>query len=107
MYRVYRGRPHLSPEAKAYKSHVAWLAAIQKIRIFKGPVAMSILVQPKLTKKGEISERRIDLSNCVKVAEDALQGIWYVNDSQVRKLNLVVSDHGIPGGGMQVNVWPI
>jgi crossover junction endodeoxyribonuclease RusA len=107
MYRVYRGRPHLSPEAKAYKDHVAWLAAFSKVKMLHGPIGMSILVQPKLTKKGVVSEQQIDLSNCVKVAEDALQGVWFVNDKQVRKLTLDIADHGIVGGGMMVDVWPL
>jgi len=70
----------LSDEAKAYKSHVGWLAKAQGCKVpMTGPIEISLKLVP-------INRRRIDLSNCWKVAEDALQGIAFGNDSQVVKL---------------------
>lgn len=106
MYRVANGRPYLTQQARAYKEHVAWLAARAGLRVFHGPVGLHISIRPKLTKKGEPSKMQIDHSNVVKVLEDALQGVWYDNDKQVKQL-VVDEIDGVFGGAALVNVWPL
>ncbi len=69
-----------SDEAKSYKSQVGWIAKASGVRQpLTGPVEVHLKLVP-------INRCRIDLSNCWKVAEDALQGIVFNNDSQVVRL---------------------
>ena len=79
---------HLSEEAKAYKTQVAWLA---KVGGFKEPttkpISLTLVLCPRRTNdEGKVIGVTMDLSNCLKIAEDALQGIVYENDRQVREL---------------------
>jgi crossover junction endodeoxyribonuclease RusA len=65
-------------------------------------VALVVVLHPKMTKKGEASKTVIDLDNCLKVALDALQGVAYENDKQVRSIRL---DYGEPleCGGLSIS----
>jgi len=77
-----------SAEAKAYKEEVGWLAKVAGFKVpTDKPVALTLVLCPRLF---DINGKRtgvvMDLGNCWKVAEDALQGIVYVNDRQVKKL---------------------
>lgn len=74
-WRVWRGRPVVSSEARQYKLDVATLARVAGLRPVEGSVSLTLnIYRPR--KAG-------DLSNRIKVVEDALQGIAYENDSQV------------------------
>lgn len=79
-----------SGEAKAYKEQVGWLAKVAGYKEpSKRPVSLKIVLCPRLlNKNGDRTGVVMDLSNAWKVAEDALQGIVYVNDRQVKKLAL-------------------
>lgn len=80
-WRYVRGRVIVSPEATNYKTTVKMLARCSSSppAVLSGPVALELHVY---------RERRSgDLSNRVKVLEDALQGILYENDAQVRELH--------------------
>ena len=80
---------HPSTEAKAYKAECGWIARAAGIRQpLQGPIRMQYVLIPK-------NGICMDLSNCMKVAEDALQGIAYVNDKQVRSIAL---EYGEPDG---------
>jgi crossover junction endodeoxyribonuclease RusA len=80
---------HPSDEAKAYKREVGWIA---KEAGFRKPTDRPIrLVLTLVPKNGVV----MDLGNCLKVAEDALQGIVYENDKQVRAISLA---YGEPDG---------
>ena len=84
-WRVTRqGRIYVSPEAKAYRARVRWLAMGARLRPLTGPVSLSLAVyRPR---------RAGDLSNRIKVLEDALQGVAYADDSQVVELHAVRLD---------------
>lgn len=108
--RMYRrgsdGRPKLTDAAKLYKEEVAWWAARHRPKLIaSGSVAIEIIVHPKRNKDGKVSKKLIDRSNVMKLMEDALQGIAYVNDSQVDR---VVIERGDPlehaKGGLTVTV---
>ena len=74
-----RGHTYVSPEAKAYKARVRWLALGARVKPLAGPVSLSLAVyRPR---------RAGDLSNRIKVLEDALQGVAYADDSQVVELH--------------------
>lgn len=67
-WRTFRGMTVVSAAAKAYKQEAGLRARLAGMRApFAGPVEVTFRLQPKLTKKGEASKVRIDLSNCIKV----------------------------------------
>lgn len=80
---------HPSTEAKSYKSEVGWIAKQAGMRTpSERPMALVFTLCPRMNKDGSASATVLDLGNCLKVAEDALQGIVYVNDKQVRDIRL-------------------
>ena len=91
-------RPYLSEEAKAYK--VAVRAVARSCGLpgpFLGKVAVSFLWTRAI--------RSGDLDNRKKVLFDALQGIAYVNDSQIVEIHAWMRDRdmGTPGVMVQVS----
>lgn len=78
----------VSPEAEAYKTAAAWIAQQQGCKPFAGPVMLDIKLVPK-------NGRVMDLDNCLKVSIDALKGIAYEDDKQVRK---IVAEYGEADG---------
>jgi len=85
-----RATVHLSPEAKAYKLAVGWAAKAAGYRMpTTKPIRLALVLAPRThDKNGRRSSAVLDLGNCLKVAEDALQGIVYENDRQVRAISL-------------------
>lgn len=83
-WRVWHGRAVVSTEARAYKLNARLRALSQGMRPVSGPVVLNLVVYRK-RKAG-------DLSNRIKVAEDALQGVAYTNDSQVVELHARLED---------------
>lgn len=78
---------HPSTEAKAYKTEVGWIAKQAGMRTpTEKPIALTFTLCPRQNKDGSASAVVLDLGNCLKVAEDALQGIVYENDKQVRTI---------------------
>lgn len=77
-------------EAKSYKSECGWLAKAAGIRQpLRGPVALTFRLVPK-------NGVCMDLDNALKVAIDALKGIAYMDDSQVRRIE---AERCEPDGG--------
>lgn len=99
-----RNMPHsaklvLSHEAKMYRYNVGWLAKAQGLHgPADGPLSVSVQVLPKTTKNGAASGQILDLDNAWKVASDALQGVAYDNDRQVKRLLLEYGDPTYDGG---------
>lgn len=102
-WRNFKGRTVVSSEARAYKDHISLLWKSMGLPLHIGPVCVSILLHPRLTKKGEESRSRIDLDNCIKVAIDALNGVAFADDKQVRRLIAEVADP-VEGGALSVRV---
>ena len=90
-------------EANIYRDRVAALSNISGAKVMAGAVMMVATLHPKTTKKGMPSGTCIDLDNCVKVLCDALQGVCYANDKQLRHISLTVGDP-IVGGGLTVEI---
>lgn len=78
IWRIWRGRAVLSTEARSYKSRAALSALAQGMRPLEGPVRVRLVFYRPV--------RRGDLDNRLKSALDALRGIAYRDDSQVRRL---------------------
>ena len=80
----------MSAEARAYKSHAAWQAKRAGLAPLAGRVTLAMTLHPKRPKRASKAETRcIDLDNALKVAIDALNGVAYVDDSQVVDLHIV------------------
>lgn len=68
----------LSDEARAYKTAIALKGRVERRVPMSGPVELRLVVH--------FADKRSDLSNRIKVLEDALQGVAYVDDKQVNRL---------------------
>jgi len=91
----------LTPEAKAYKEQVGWMAKEQGVRkLLTGPVEIRLMLVPK-------NRVCMDLSNCWKVAEDALNGIVYGDDAQVFKIIAERADPDPTGARLEVEILPL
>lgn len=95
---------YLSKEAKDYRRQVIRIAA--DFRAVQGDVSIGLVLAPRLTKKNEASKVLIDLDNSIKVTLDALIGIAYVDDKQVKR---ITAEYGQPeeGGALYVTVKEI
>lgn len=78
-WRVFRGRPVVSSEATAYKNDAAWIARAAGMN---EPLTGDV----SLTVRWYRERKSGDLSNRLKILEDALQGIAYKNDSQIVRI---------------------
>jgi crossover junction endodeoxyribonuclease RusA len=95
---VSRVQTYVSPEAKAFKEHIAWIAKQAGIRApIVGRVEIGYRLYPKrpqdyelrMRQQGELwddSVQCVDLGNAEKIMSDALQDIVIGNDSLVRRL---------------------
>ena len=104
-WRIMRNRVVRSAEASEYKRAVADIASKASIRPADGPVEISLTYHPRQTKNGVASRVRLDTDNVIKVALDALNGIAYLDDSQVVKLTAEIGSPA-PGGALTVTVTP-
>src|SRR5438045_426392 len=77
-WRVYRGSPVLSDEAREYKRQVMLRCKVAGMKPLDGPLELRVAVY-RARKVG-------DLSNRIKVLEDALQGCAYHDDKQISRL---------------------
>lgn len=91
-----------SGEANSYRRHVADVAEQIGVEAIEGAVSVSITLHPKLTISGVASAVVLDLDNCLKVVLDALQGVAYANDKQVRR---IVAEYGEPIKDGGISVW--
>lgn len=101
-WRHYRGMTMRSEEAMKFIRDVKLIAIAEKAKKLEGPVELNIIFHPRLTRRGQASLIRQDLSNTIKVTEDALQGVAYANDNQIVRLNACISNP-IPNGGLTVS----
>lgn len=105
-WRIANNRVYASAEAKAYKKEAALAAKFAGFRFpASGPIEVGVCLHPKQTKSGEASKTRIDLDNCLKVALDALNGIAWVDDSQITAITAMLAD-AKPNGGLTIFLKP-
>lgn len=95
---------YLSEAGKEYKSTVLAYCMLNKLRNpTHSDFEMSIIIHPRLTKKGVASAIIGDLDAYFKALLDALQGCIYHNDKQVKRIS---AEYGDPmaGGGITVMI---
>lgn len=81
-YRHVGPRVLISKDGRKYREHVIALLAADQIKPLSGKLEMWMSFLPP-------DNRRRDLDNCVKCAQDALQkGGLYFDDSQIKRLHL-------------------
>lgn len=105
---IARNRIILSAAGKAWERsvHVAMLDAIvisDWEELSELPIAVTITLHPKATKKGVASRTRIDLDNCIKPTLDAANGLLWVDDKQVVSIAAAVGEP-LPDGGLTLVV---
>ena len=86
-WRTFRGMTVVSKEAKAYKKQVTQIAQLSGCIKHNGNVSIDITLYPKCNKDGSTNAKVMDLDSCLKVVLDALQGVAYDNDKQIKRIN--------------------
>jgi crossover junction endodeoxyribonuclease RusA len=84
LYRVWRGRPILSREGRAFKAAAALLAKAAGVKPLSGPVQVFIRVYRR--------RRAGDLDGFLKSLLDACNGVLFEDDSQVVAIHAVRLD---------------
>lgn len=83
-WRMVKGRMLISAEAKNYKITLGMLARSDRVVQLVGPVMVTVRVY---------RERKAgDLDNRLKVLFDAMQGVFFANDNQVREIHAYLAD---------------
>lgn len=103
-WRIWRNKAVRSAEATAYKSVVRRIAQEAGVMPSEGSVAVCLRLIPKVNKDGSANKTVIDLDNALKVTLDALQGIAYHNDRQVRRIAAEYDSEPVAGGGLAVEI---
>jgi len=93
-YAVVRGRKILSKAGRDYKADVATRLLLARWRPLGGEVVWSLWWR-RDRKSGDISNR-------IKLVEDAMKGIAWADDAQVVELHAYRSDEGEPGITVEV-----
>lgn len=105
-WRHFRGMTVKSSEARAYQAVARLLAANAGFKDpLQGPVHVEMSYHPKKPKTWKRGNpvRSQDVSNVIKVAEDALNGIAWVDDKQITHLSI---SKGEPvDGGALIICW--
>lgn len=97
------GRVYVSKEAQAFKKQfMPYFSSVYDVLYCD--VEVHIKLSPKLNKNGTASKRVLDLDNCIKVTLDALNGVAWADDRQVKKL-VVVYGTPVINGSLCVEVY--
>ncbi len=84
MYRTVQGRMLISAEGRAYKKTVGQLCLIQRVKPLLGEIALTVTVY-RPAKRG-------DLDNYFKGLMDSLNGIAWMDDSQIVEIHAFRKD---------------
>jgi crossover junction endodeoxyribonuclease RusA len=103
IWRVYKGRQVQSKDAIRYKNEIKYICSQRKVKLTTEPVSVVIELRPKLTITGKASKVVIDLDNCLKATLDALQGIVFANDKQVKRIYMYYGEP-VESGALLVTI---
>lgn len=103
-WRLFNGRMCVTDAAMRFKR--AALVAGGRHDPLSGDVAIEIVLHPKETKTRSPNPRCIDLDNALKITLDALEGIAYANDKQIKKLSAEVGEPR-PDGELTAKWWAL
>lgn len=106
-WKTFRNRQVLSKEARLYKLCVSHAAEKAGFRPSEKDVILFVSLVPKMNKDGTASKVILDLDNCLKVAVDALQGVVYHNDNQVKSILSTYSSEPREDGGLDIGIAEI
>lgn len=96
-----RARTYRSKDANDYRCAAQWIAKEKRVKPHDGDYKIILRVHPRLTVSKTASKVCVDLDNALKVALDALQGVLYHDDKQVKELS-VSYGQPITGGALTV-----
>ena len=97
---------HLSAEGKKWKRDAHLMAIEQGECKLYGDVAVLLVLHPRANKDGSASKSVLDLANAEKCTIDAMQGVLFDDDKQIK---MMMMRYGEPkeGGGVTVYAAPI
>lgn len=109
---------YVTPEAKAYKRDVANLVNAAGVRCSDGRMRLHVKLFPhrpqdwakraaKSPDNWDDDVRCIDLGNCEKVLSDALNGIAWVDDKQLRGIVLERMEPDEHGARVEIQIEPL
>ena len=87
---------YVSDEAKQYK-RTAWLIG-RKMKLIEGDVSIALVLHPRITKSGKAHKQVLDLDNAIKITLDALIGVAYADDKQVKYIKAKYGEPVQDGG---------
>lgn len=102
-WRNFRGRMVVSKEALEYKARVALICRDAGQQVHTGPVAVAMVIHPRMNKDGSASRVRLDIDNALKVIFDGLNGAAWVDDRQVVRLKIEYGK-SVQDGGVSIDV---
>ena len=94
-------RTYRSKDANEYRHAVQWFGKEERVKPHDGDCSIELIVHPRMTVNNKASRIVIDIDNAIKVTLDALEGVLYHNDNQVKELS---ASYGEPvtGGALTV-----
>lgn len=104
-WRHFRGMTVKSKEATAYQSEIKSIAFSEGyLEPLHGPIHVEMSYHPKKPKTYREGNpvRSQDISNVIKVAEDALNGIAWVDDKQITHLSISKGEP-VEGGALVIS----
>jgi Holliday junction resolvase RusA-like endonuclease len=112
------GKRTYDPSARDKRDWLASIHSLAPAEPWAGPVVLDVvfsLTQPAYhyTAKGDIKERylherptkRPDLSNMLKFIEDAMNGVFYVDDSQIVQVSMSKRWHQNASSTVRLSRW--
>lgn len=102
------GRKILTVEARAWKKAAQWdvFAQVRGIKGLphKGRCKVTLTIHARAKKDGHASRVMMDRDNASKSPLDALNGLVYLDDSQIAPLIVWANGEPLPGGGITLVV---
>ena len=99
--RMWRNRgtvTYLSAEGKAWKRDAFLSAKSQGAVKIEGDVCVLLILHPRANKNGSASKSVLDLANAEKCTIDAMQGVLFEDDKQIKMMMMRYGEPKESGG---------